>query len=185
LLHVSEIAWGRVEHPSDILSEGQEIEVKVLGADREEGKVSLGLKQLKPNPWSTAEEKYPAGTIVSGKVLRLAPFGAFVEVEPGIEGLVHISQLSDQHVEKTEDAVTVGQEVQIKVLSVDEKSQRMSLSIKQTKPGGEKPRERKEPARSAAPVSAPPAKEEEGITLGDLFGDLFAQNQQEEPKEEE
>ncbi|HBT20517.1 MAG TPA: bifunctional 4-hydroxy-3-methylbut-2-enyl diphosphate reductase/30S ribosomal protein S1 [Peptococcaceae bacterium] len=131
LLHVSEISWGRVDHPSDVLKEGQEIDVKVLSINREEGKISLGLKQLQPNPWDTAEGRYPVGTIVEGKVLRIAPFGAFVEVEPGIEGLVHISQLAEEHVEKTEDVVSVGDKIPVKVLSVDSKAQRMSLSRRQ------------------------------------------------------
>lgn len=193
LLHVSEIAWGRVEHPADVLSEGQELDVYVLGVDREGGKVSLGLKQLQRNPWETAAEKYLSGSIVEGKVLRIAPFGAFVEVEPGIEGLVHISQLADDHVEKTEDVVSIGQVVPVKVLSVDPEAQRMSLSIRQAtekeeKKQEDKPRERQErpekqarqdrpsrPARkreSAGPTSY--TEDEGGFTLGDLIDkDIF------------
>lgn len=131
LLHVSEISWGRIEHPKSVLTEGQEIEVIVLGVDREAGKVSLGRKQLQVNPWNTAEEKYTVGSIIQGKVLRVAPFGAFVEVEPGIEGLVHISQLADRHVAKTEDVVSVGQVIPVKVLAVDQENQRMSLSLRE------------------------------------------------------
>ncbi|MGI6552770.1 MAG: bifunctional 4-hydroxy-3-methylbut-2-enyl diphosphate reductase/30S ribosomal protein S1 [Clostridia bacterium] len=164
LLHVSELSWGRVEHPRDVLSEGEEIKVKVLGIDREAEKVSLGLKQLLPNPWDTAEERYAVGSIVEGKVLRIAPFGAFVEVEPGIEGLVHISQLADYHVAKTEDVVSVGDVIPVKVLSVDQTSHRMSLSLRE--------------ARGKHEVQETPkiAQEEEnnsGVTLGDLFGELF------------
>lgn len=131
LLHVSQISWGRVEHPRDVLKEGEEIEVIVLGVDRERGRVSLGLKQLQPNPWETAASRYQVGSIVPGKVLRLAPFGAFVEVEPGIEGLVHISQLAEKRVERVEEAVAVGEEIPVKVLSIDEKAQRISLSLKE------------------------------------------------------
>lgn len=170
LLHVSEISWGRVEHPRDALSEGQEIEVKILGIDREEGKVSLGRKQLLPNPWNTAAERYPVGTIVEGKILRLAPFGAFVEVEPGVEGLVHISQLADRHVDKPEDVVSVGDIVPVKVLGVDQQAQRMSLSLRQAI--REKNRKQAKPAEKPAEN-----QNESGVKLGDLFGDLFEENQ--------
>ncbi|MDN5361374.1 MAG: small subunit ribosomal protein ispH, lytB [Moorella sp. (in: firmicutes)] len=170
LLHVSEISWGRVEHPRDALSEGQEIEVKVLGIDREGGKVSLGRKQLLPNPWDTAAERYPVGTVVEGKVLRLAPFGAFVEVEPGIEGLVHISQLADRHVDKPEDVVSVGETIPVKVLGVDQEAQRMSLSLRQA--AREKARKQPRPAEKAAEP-----QNDSGVKLGDLFGELFEENQ--------
>ncbi len=131
LLHVSEIAWGRINHPQEVLSEGQEIDVVVLNADPVTGKVSLGRKQILPNPWHTAAERYPVGAIVQGRVLRTAPFGAFVELEPGIEGLVHVSQLADRHVAKPEDVVSVGEIISVKVLSVDQGAQRMSLSLRE------------------------------------------------------
>lgn len=170
LLHVSEISWGRVDHPQDVLQEGQEIEVKVLGVDREGGRVSLGRKQLLPNPWDTARERYPVGTVVQGKILRLAPFGAFVEVEPGIEGLVHISQLAEHRVEKPEEVVSVGQVIPVKVLKVDQEAQRMSLSLRQALQ--DKPR--------GNPGSSPKVSPEEGsgVKLGELFGDLFEANKQ-------
>lgn len=170
LLHVSEISWGRVEHPRDALSEGQEIEVKILGIDREGGKVSLGRKQLLPNPWDTAAERYPVGTIVEGKVLRLAPFGAFVEVEPGIEGLVHISQLADRHVDKPEDVVSVGETIPVKVLGVDQEAQRMSLSLRQAV----REKARKQPRPAEKPEEH---QNDSGVKLGDLFGELFEENQ--------
>jgi 4-hydroxy-3-methylbut-2-enyl diphosphate reductase len=131
LLHVSEISWGRIDHPKSVLTEGQEIEVVILAVDRDAGKVSLGRKQLFPNPWHTAEKKFPVGSVFLGKVLRIAPFGAFVELEPGIEGLVHISQLADRHVVKTEDVVSIGQIISVKVLSVNQENQRMSLSLRE------------------------------------------------------
>ncbi|MDN5344010.1 MAG: small subunit ribosomal protein ispH, lytB [Clostridia bacterium] len=168
LLHVSEISWGRVEHPRDALAEGQEIEVKILGIDREEGKVSLGRKQLLPNPWDTASERYPVGTVVEGKILRLAPFGAFVEVEPGIEGLVHISQLADRHVEKTEDVVSVGEIIPVKVLGVDQEAQRMSLSLRQALRDKDKNKKQHRPTEKPQE-----SHDESGVKLGDLFGDLF------------
>ena len=132
LLHVSEMGWNRVGHPSDVVSEGDELDVYILGVDKENEKVSLGLKQLAPSPWSTAPEKYPVGSIVEGKVVRLASFGAFVEIEPGVDGLVHVSQISWERVEKPEDAISIGQIIQTKVLEVNSAEKRMSLSIKDT-----------------------------------------------------
>ncbi|MGB9885950.1 MAG: bifunctional 4-hydroxy-3-methylbut-2-enyl diphosphate reductase/30S ribosomal protein S1 [Moorellales bacterium] len=166
LLHVSEISWGRVEHPRDVLEEGQEIEVKVLGVDRERERVSLGLKQLQPNPWDTAAERYPVGTIVNGKVLRLTSFGAFVEVEPGIEGLVHISQLADRRVEKPEEVVKVGDVIPVKVLAVDQTAQRMSLSLKQA----QRETSRRPAAREEAETNSG------GVTIGELVGNLFEEH---------
>lgn len=182
LLHVSEIAWGRVDHPGDILTEGQELEVFVLGVDRAGGKVSLGLKQLRQNPWTVAAQKYNPGTIVEGKVLRIAPFGAFVEVEPGVEGLVHISQLAEEHVEKTEDVVSVGDVIPVKILSVDPEAQRMSLSLRQTKEKEKAPEREPEKVFEEKPKKkkeAPPennnySDDDSGIKIGDLVGDLFS-----------
>ena len=130
LLHVSEMAWYRVNHPSDLLKEGDELDVYILGIDQENEKISLGLKQLVPNPWSLVEEKYPVGSIITAKVMRTTTFGAFLEVEPGVEGLVHISQLAHHRVEKTEDVVKPGDIVKVKVLAIDPEAKRMSLSIK-------------------------------------------------------
>lgn len=175
LLHVSEISWGRVEHPKDVLQENQEIDVVILGIDREAEKVSLGLKQLQENPWKSAGKNYPVGTVVKGKVLRIAPFGAFVEVEPGVEGLVHISQLAEEHVEKTEDVVAIGDEVEVKVLSVDTEAQRMSLSIKEAKPKKQAPPKKKEEKKEEYITST--NSSESGVTIGDLYGDLLKGNE--------
>ena len=132
LLHVSEMAWYRVNHPSDLLKEGDELDVYILGVDQENEKISLGLKQLIPNPWSLAQDKYPVGCVITARVMRTTSFGAFLEVEPGVEGLVHISQMANHRVEKTEDVVRPGDVVNVKVLSVDPEAKRMSLSIKAT-----------------------------------------------------
>ncbi|MDD4751752.1 MAG: bifunctional 4-hydroxy-3-methylbut-2-enyl diphosphate reductase/30S ribosomal protein S1 [Desulfitobacteriaceae bacterium] len=164
LLHVSEMAWFRVEHPSDILKEGDVLEVYVLGVDREKEKVSLGLKQLLPNPWSYAGEKYQVGSIVEAKVVRTAPFGAFVQVEPGIEGLVHISQLDTQRVAKTEDVVKPGDEVKVKILSVDPEAKRMSLSIKEAA-GIEE-------AEKEVPQEEPEENTGLQVSIGDMIGNL-------------
>ena len=111
LLHISELSWGRVKHPSEIVSEGEKIEVKVLRVDKEKGKISLGRKQVLPDPWAQAEEKYIAESVVEGVVTRLAPFGAFVELEPGIEGLVHISEISTEHISRPEEVLSPGDKV--------------------------------------------------------------------------
>ncbi len=134
LLHVSEMSWQRVQDVSSIVQPGQTIKVVVLKIDHERRKVSLGLKQLTASPWDTVSEKYHAGAIVTGKVSRLMDFGAFVELEPAIEGLIHISELAPQRVFRVGDIVQVGQEVQVKVLSVDPTQRRISLSLKAAQP---------------------------------------------------
>jgi 4-hydroxy-3-methylbut-2-enyl diphosphate reductase len=121
----------RVEHPSNILNEGEELDVFILGLDREKERVSLSRKQLLKSPWEIVLEKYQEGDIIDGTVVRIAPFGAFVEVEPGVDGLVHISQLANYRVEKPEDVVEVGQKVRIKILSIDSNEKRIGLSIKE------------------------------------------------------
>jgi small subunit ribosomal protein S1 len=146
LLHISEMSWQRVQDPTTIVQPGQTLKVVVLKLDREHRKVGLGLKQLTASPWDTADTNYPMGSVVKGKVTRLMDFGAFVELEPGVEGLVHISELAPQRVRRVADVVQVGQEVPVAVLSVDKAQRRMSLSIK---------------AAAAAKVEEPAEEEEE------------------------
>lgn len=131
LVHITDLSWGRIKHPSEVVQPNQEIDVKVLGLDRERERIQLGYKQLQPRPWDNATEKYPEGSIVEGKVVRITDFGAFVELEPGLDGLVHISQCALSRVNKVEDAVQVGQIVRVKVLGVDPEKKRISLSIRQ------------------------------------------------------
>ncbi len=131
LLHVSELDHKRVEHPADVLHEGEELEVYVLGVDLEKERVSLSRKKLLKSPWEIAVETYSEGDIVDGIIVRIAPFGAFVELDPGVDGLVHISQLADYRVEKPEDVVSVNQQVKVKILSVDAKEKRIGLSIRE------------------------------------------------------
>lgn len=131
LVHITDLSWGRIKHPSEVVQPNQEIDVKVLGLDRERERIQLGYKQLQPRPWDNATEKYPEGSVVEGKVVRITDFGAFVELEPGLDGLVHISQCALTRVAKVEDAVQVGQTVRVKVLSVDPEKKRISLSIRQ------------------------------------------------------
>jgi len=133
LLHVSELDHKRIEHPSDVLQEGQELDIYVLGVDPEKERVSLSRKKLLKSPWEIAMETYNEGDIVEGKVVRIAPFGAFVELDPGVDGLVHISQLADYRVEKPEDVISVNQPVNVKILSIDADEKRIGLSIKEAK----------------------------------------------------
>ncbi len=132
LLHIGDISWGRIGHPSEVLTVGQQLDIVVLSIDRQANKVSLGLKQLFPSPWQHAEEKYPVGNKIKGKVVNLVPYGAFVEVEPGIEGLVHISELSwSKRITHPSELLQVGQEIEAVVLGVDAKNQRLSLGMRQ------------------------------------------------------
>jgi len=131
LIHITDLSWGRIKHPSEVVKPNQEVDVKVLSLDRERERIQLGYKQLQPHPWDNAAEKYPEGCIVEGKVVRITDFGAFVELEPGLDGLVHISQCAPTRVAKVEDAVQVGQVVHVKVLGVDPEKKRISLSIRQ------------------------------------------------------
>jgi small subunit ribosomal protein S1 len=132
LLHVADIAWGRVNTPADVLTVGQEIEAKVLKVDSEKQRISLGLKQLQPHPWDAVAEKYKTGERVRGTVSRLADFGAFVELEPGVEGLVHISEMSwVKRVRKPSDLVKTGETVEVVILGVNVGEQRLSLGLKQ------------------------------------------------------
>ncbi|NPV52321.1 MAG: bifunctional 4-hydroxy-3-methylbut-2-enyl diphosphate reductase/30S ribosomal protein S1 [Firmicutes bacterium] len=174
LLHVSDMSWGRVKDPKDVVSEGDHIKVMVLGLDKEKGRISLGLKQTLPDPWLDIEKRYPVGSIATGKVTKLMNFGAFVELEPGIEGLVHISQLADRHIAKPEEVVQPGQEVKVKVVSVKPQEHRIGLSMKEAKPPAEKA-ERAEKQEGRGPRDNYVAKDENehGPTLGDVFGDLF------------
>ena len=133
LLHITDMSWGRIKHPSELLKVGQEINVKVLDVDREKERISLGLKQTTDNPWDTIAVQFPVGARVSGKVVNLAPYGAFVEIAPGIEGLVHISEFSwTKRVARPEDMLQQGDEVQVQVLSVDTDTQKIALGIRQT-----------------------------------------------------
>ena len=131
LIHISEMSWGRISNPKEVLKEGQEVEGFVLDVDKEKGKISLSLKDADKNPWKLAAEKYAVGSIVEGKVVRMVPFGAFVELEPGVDGLVHISQIANKHVVKPEDELKVGEVINVKVLEVNPEQKKISLSKRQ------------------------------------------------------
>jgi small subunit ribosomal protein S1 len=133
LLHITDISWGRVGHPSDMFSIGDRVEVLVLKYDRETGRISLGIKQKTPDPWTEVEAKYPEGSRVEGKVVSLTDYGAFVELEPGVEGLVHVSEMSWTHVVRHPSrVVSVGDHIEAQVLHVDRQSRKISLGMKQT-----------------------------------------------------
>ncbi|NGQ94594.1 30S ribosomal protein S1 [Brevibacillus sp. SYP-B805] len=170
LVHVSELAWNRVEKPSDVVKEGDKVKVKILKVDKENERISLSIKETQPGPWELAGQQFKKGDVVTGTVKRLVSFGAFVELAPGIEGLVHISQLANRHVHTPAEVVKEGQEVQVKILDVLPSEQRISLSIRAL-----------EEDRTAAVERANRREQQAfqqennqplGVTLGDLFGDL-------------
>ena len=135
LLHITDMSWGRISHPSELVSIGDSIRVQVLNYEEGKTRISLGLKQLTPYPWDGIEEKYPVGSIVEGKVVSTTDYGAFVELEHGIEGLVHISEMSwTQHVKHPSKIVTVGEKINVKVLNIDKPGEKISLGIKQLEP---------------------------------------------------
>ncbi|MCX7836625.1 MAG: 30S ribosomal protein S1 [candidate division WOR-3 bacterium] len=135
LLHVSDISWNKVVHPSEVLSIDQEIKVKILAIDEKSYRITVGMKQLQPHPWDVIEEKYPVGSRVKGKVTSLAEYGAFVELEKGVEGLIHVSEMSwTRTIHHPSQILKVGQEVEAVVLHVDKENRRISLGLKQTMP---------------------------------------------------
>ncbi|MEC0172854.1 30S ribosomal protein S1 [Paenibacillus graminis] len=178
LVHVSEIAWNHVEKPSDVVSEGEKVKVKVLKVDPEKGKISLSIKAAAPGPWDSAAGKINIGDVVTGEVKRLVNFGAFVELLPGVEGLVHISQISHKHIGTPHEVLKEGQEVQVKVLDFNPSEKRVSLSIKETE---EAPAQAARPERSNNRDRAPKevlnnpnvSLSNEGLsfTLAERFGD--------------
>jgi small subunit ribosomal protein S1 len=178
LVHVSEIAWNHVEKPSDVVSEGDKVRVKVLKVDPEKGKISLSIKAAAPGPWDSAAGKINIGDVVTGEVKRLVNFGAFVELLPGVEGLVHISQISHKHIGTPHEVLKEGQEVQVKVLDFNPSEKRVSLSIKETE---EAPAPTARPERSNSRDRAPKevlnnpnvSLSNEGLsfTLAERFGD--------------
>jgi small subunit ribosomal protein S1 len=132
LLHISDMSWTRnVGHPSEVLKKGQDIETQILNLDRENKRISLGLKQIQPDPWTTVQQRYPMGSRVTGKVVRLTDFGAFVELEPGVDGLLHISQMSHRPIGTPGEMVNVGDELTLLVIRVDPHERRIGLSLKE------------------------------------------------------
>ncbi len=131
LVHVSEIQWGKVAKPSDVLELNSELEFKIIDVDKENNKISLSRKQLVPNPWLIVDQKYSEGQRYEGKVVSLKEFGAFIELEPGLEGLIHVSQLSEDRVEKPSDVLEIGEEVVVKIIEIDLSEKRIKLTMKE------------------------------------------------------
>lgn len=174
LVHVSEISYERVNKPADALKVGQEVKVKVLSVDAEKGRISLSIKQTLPEPWEQVPEQVAEGDVLEGTVKRLTSFGAFVEVLPGVEGLVHISQISHKHIATPNEVLTSGEKVQVKVLSVDAADHRLALSIKALQ---EKPAVEKKEAAPKKEEKVEILEEDTGFTLGDIVGDQLKDEQ--------
>jgi len=135
LLHITDMSWGRISHPSEMLKQGEEVQVMIIEVNREKERVSLGLKQTTKNPWDDIEHKFPVGAKVRGKVVNLVPYGAFVEIEPGVEGLVHITEMSwTKRITKPSEILKVGQELDAVVLGIQKEEQKISLGIRQLEP---------------------------------------------------
>lgn len=160
LIHVSDLSWKRVLDPSEVVSVGDEVEVYVLDFDKVKGRISLGLKDVAGNPWNNISSKYHTNDIVEGTVVKLMEFGAFVQLQSGIEGLVHLSEISEDRIAKVSDVLKVGDTVKVKIGEINEKDKRISLSIK-------------EAADKGFGDLAKYNEEEQGVTLGDLWKDKF------------
>jgi small subunit ribosomal protein S1 len=161
LIHISELSWSHVNHPSEVLEIGQTVKVKVLDIDRDRQRISLGLKQTQTDPWQQVLESYAQGDVVRGRVTKVVTFGAFVEILPGVEGLVHISELAQHHVENPREVVSQGDEVNVKIIEVDADRRRLSLSLKRVEDG--------ETVRPKPGETAPPPQL-------DLSEDVFAES---------
>ena len=170
LIHVSELSWKKIDDPSSIMKVGDVVKVRVISFDKEKQKVSLGYRKMEDNPWYNIENKYPVGSVVTGTVLRMVPFGVFVELEEGVEGLVHISQISNVRLGRPEEVLKIGQKVEMKVMDVNPELKKISLSIKEVNPI--------DPQKSEETVSEPgeeiPTEHSEEMknTIGDLIKDI-------------
>lgn len=160
LVHISQLSHEHVEKPSDVVEEGQEVQVKILSVDRENERISLSIKETLPGPWDNIGERAPKGAVLDGTVKRLVPYGAFVEVFPGVEGLVHISQISHKHIKTPQEVLKEGQEIKVKVLDVNEEGRRLSLSMKELEE-----RDQEENTKYTMP------EESKGFQLGEVIGD--------------
>lgn len=168
LVHVSELSWVKVKSPKDLVSEGDAIKVKVIGIDQESGKISLSSKHTTVDPWTVAGQSYVAGDVVDAKIVRITDFGAFVELEQGIDGLIHISELSYERVEKVEDVVKKGEDVKVKILNVDIENKKISLSKKALDSSEDVP-VKYEKQRSSNNRKTRSVEENPDITIGDAI----------------
>ncbi|ORI94953.1 30S ribosomal protein S1 [Leuconostoc mesenteroides] len=175
LVHVSEISHDRVKNPADVLTKGETVNVKILALDAEKGRISLSIKATQPGPWDKVAEEAPAGTVLEGTVKRVKDFGAFVEIFPGIEGLVHVSQISHKRIENPSEVLKSGDKVQVQVLDVKPAEERISLSMKalEEKPEREDRGNSKDSSASRADIAAYKQQDDSAATLGDLFDGTF------------
>ena len=164
LVHNSDLAWKRIKHPSDVVKEGDKVQVTVLGVDKEKGKISLGMKDVAMDPWFLETANLEVGQIVTGKVVKFMSFGAFVSLSDNVEGLVHISQISDKRIGKPEEALELGQEVQVKIINMDKTTKKIGLSMTEVKENVDDSMQ-----------TFMSTDEEETATLGDAVGDAFKQ----------
>lgn len=162
LVHISQLSHEHIENVEDVLEEGQKVKVKILAVDPDEGRISLSIKDTLPGPWENIQEKVQKDAVLDGVVRRLVTFGAFVEISPGIEGLVHISQISHKHINTPHEALKEGQDVQVKVLEVNENEKRIALSIKALL-------EDDTVVEEVVEYELP--EQETGFSFGDLLGD--------------
>jgi len=165
LIHISDMSWTkRVEHPSEVLQKGQEVEVAVLNVDVERQRLSLGLKQLKPNVWDQFVEKHKTGDMIHGKVTKLTNFGAFIELADGLEGLLHVSEIADRHVKDPSDELQLGDELEVRILKIETDSRKIALSLRETSEEAELPPGDETLSRY---------QQDGTMTLGDLVGNMF------------
>ena len=177
LIHISELSWSHVNHPSEVLEIGQDVQVKVLDIDRDRQRISLGLKQTQSDPWQQVVEAYNENDVVQGKVTKVVTFGAFVEIMPGVEGLVHISELAQHHVENPREVVSQGDVVNVKIIEVDADRRRLSLSLKRVDEADDvQPRADGQPLETPAPTPPPQI---------DLSEDVFPEGETEPVAEED
>jgi small subunit ribosomal protein S1 len=176
LVHISELAWHRVKHPREVLSVGDDVEVYVLRLDHDRGRIGLSLKRLQPDPWTLVDEKYHVGQVVKGTVTNVVAFGAFARLEPGVEGLIHVSELAEGKVDHPSSVVKKGDELTLRVISINARRRRIGLSLRQAPPPEELAEEEEEPAPQAEPapeevepeVEEPAVSEEEAETAAEV-----------------
>ncbi|MGH2819842.1 MAG: 30S ribosomal protein S1, partial [Actinomycetota bacterium] len=174
LIHISELSWSHVNHPSEVLSIGETVRVKVLDIDRDRQRISLGLKQTQEDPWQRVLNEYKPNDILEGKVTKVVAFGAFIEIVPGVEGLVHISELAEHHVETPGEVVQPGQEVWVRILEIDEERRRISLSVKRAQANDNLPLRDLIPPELQPDAQATAATESEVPDL-DLSDEVFSE----------
>ena len=199
LIHISELSWSHVNHPSEVVGIGDTVRVKVLDIDRDRQRISLGLKQTQEDPWQSVVDSHQTGDVLEGKVTKVVAFGAFVEILPGVEGLVHISELADHHVENPSEVVEPGTELKVKILEVDEERRRLSLSIKRVEGQDLPMRDIQLPEGGTPPVAgeetpdldlseevfAEPPPEVEGEAAAEASQEIEGESATEEPSESE